>query len=136
MAHHHHHHMGTLEAQTQGPGSMDVTIYHNPVCGTSRKVLGMIREAGIEPHVIEYMKTPLPRDMLVELLRQMAISPRALLRAKEARYAELGLDDPALSDEVLIDAMISNPVLMNRPVVVTPKGVRLCRPAETVQELL
>ncbi|AIJ85300.1 arsenate reductase (glutaredoxin) [Brucella melitensis] len=115
---------------------MDVTIYHNPVCGTSRKVLGMIREAGIEPHVIEYMKTPLPRDMLVELLRQMAISPRALLRAKEARYAELGLDDPALSDEVLIDAMISNPVLMNRPVVVTPKGVRLCRPAETVQALL
>ncbi|CUW44467.1 arsenate reductase ArsC, putative [Brucella vulpis] len=116
--------------------TMDVTIYHNPVCGTSRKVLGMIREAGIEPHVIEYMKTPLPRDMLVELLRQMDISPRILLRAKEARYAELWLDDPALSDEALIDAMISNPVLMNRPVVITPKGVRLCRPAETVQELL
>ncbi len=115
---------------------MDVTIYHNPSCGTSRKVLGMIREAGIEPDIIEYMKTPIAQDKLVELLRRMNVSPRALLREKEVSYSELGLDNAALSDAALIDAIASHPELMNRPVVVTPKGVRLCRPAEVVQDLL
>lgn len=114
----------------------DVVIYHNPDCGTSRNALGLIREAGIEPHVIEYLKTPPSREMLTSLLARMGIPARALLREKGTPYADLGLDDPALTDDQLLDAMVAHPILMNRPVVVTPLGARLCRPSETVLELL
>jgi arsenate reductase (glutaredoxin) len=112
------------------------TIYHNPKCGTSRKVLGMLRDAGIEPQVIEYLRSPPDRPTLQRLLQEMGIPPRALLRRKEATYAELGLDDPAKSDDALIDAILQHPILMERPVVVTPRGTRLCRPAEKVQEVI
>lgn len=115
---------------------MDVVIYHNPDCGTSRNTLAMIRNAGIEPHVIEYMKTPPSRAMLKQLIARMGISVRALLREKGAPYAELGLGDPNLTDEQLLDAMQAHPVLMNRPIVVTPTAVRLCRPSEEVLGLL
>jgi len=115
---------------------MDVVIYHNPDCGTSRNTLAMIRNAGIEPHVIEYLKTPPSRALLVQLITRMGITPRDLLRAKGTPHAELGLDDPALSDEALLDAMLAHPVLINRPIVVSPKGVRLCRPSEAVLDLL
>ena len=115
---------------------MDLIIYHNPICGTSRKTLALLRETGVEPHVIEYLKTPPSRAMLEGLIERMGISARALLRETGAPYAELGLDNPALDDAALIDAMIAHPILINRPIVVSPKGVRLCRPCETVLELL
>jgi arsenate reductase len=115
---------------------MDVIIYHNPDCGTSRNTLAMIRNAGIEPHVIEYLKTPPSRTMLRQLIVRMGISARALLREKGTPFAELGLGDPNLTDEQLLDAMLAHPILINRPIVVTPKGVRLCRPSEEVLDLL
>ncbi len=115
---------------------MDVIIYHNPDCGTSRNTLGLIRNAGVEPHVIEYLKTPPSRTMLEQLIARIGISARALLREKGTPYAELGLDDPALSDAQLLDVMMAHPILINRPIVVTPEGVRLCRPSEDVLDLL
>ena len=115
---------------------MDVIIYHNPDCGTSRNTLAMIRNAGVEPHVIEYLKTPPSREMLTRLIARMGISVRELLREKGTPYAELGLGDPALSDAQLLDAMMAHPILINRPIVVSPKGVRLCRPSEEVLDLL
>jgi arsenate reductase len=114
----------------------DVIIYHNPECGTSRNTLAMIRNAGIEPHVVEYLKTPPSRAMLLQLIGRAGLSPRELLREKGTPYAELGLDDLSLSDEALVDAMIAHPVLINRPLVVTPLGVRLCRPSEAVLDVL
>ena len=114
----------------------DVIISHNPECGTSRNTLAMIRNARIEPHVIEYLKTPPSRALLVELIERAGMSPRALLREKGTPYAELGLDDRSLTDDALIDAMIAHPVLINRPLVVTPLGVRLCRPSEVVLDIL
>ena len=114
----------------------DVVIYHNPACGTSRNVLAMIRNAGLEPHVVEYLKTPPSRAMLLQLLQRAGLTPRALLRQKDTPYAELGLDDPALPDERLVEAMLQHPVLINRPLVVTRLGVRLCRPSEAVLDLL
>ena len=113
-----------------------ITIYHNPQCGTSRNTLAMIRNAGVEPHVIEYLKTPPSKAMLKQLLDRMGISVRDLLREKGTPYAELGLGDPSLSSDRLLDAMIDHPILVNRPIVVTPKGVRLCRPSEQVLDLL
>ena len=115
---------------------MDVVIYHNPDCGTSRNTLAMIRNAGIEPHVIEYLKTPPARALLVQLIERMGITPRDLLREKGTPCADLGLDDPSLSDAALLDAMTAHPILINRPIVVSPKGVRLCRPSEQVLDLL
>ena len=115
---------------------MDVIIYHNLDCGTSRNTLAMIRNSGIEPHVIEYLKTPPSRDMLTQLITRMGVSVRELLREKGTPYAELGLGDPALSDAQLLDAMMAHPILINRPIVVTPEGVRLCRPSEDVLDLL
>lgn len=115
---------------------MSVTIYHNPACGTSRNTLAMIRQSGIEPDVIEYLKTPPSRDKLVELVKAMGISARALLREKGTPYRELGLDDPKWSEDELIDQMLAHPILINRPIVVTPKGTRLCRPSEVVIDLL
>ncbi|MET3791071.1 arsenate reductase [Aquamicrobium terrae] len=115
---------------------MDVVIYHNPDCGTSRNTLAMIRNAGVEPHVVEYLKTPPSRAMLENLIARMGISVRALLREKGAPYAELGLGDPALGDAQLLDAMMAHPILINRPIVVSPKGIRLCRPSEEVLDLL
>ena len=113
-----------------------VTIFHNPACGTSRNVLGLIRNAGLEPEIIEYLRTPPSRETLKELLAQMRISPRELLRQKGTPYDELGLDDASLSDEALLDAIGAHPILMNRPVVVTPLGTRLCRPSELVLDIL
>jgi arsenate reductase len=115
---------------------MSVTIYHNPDCGTSRNTLAMIRATGVAPAIIEYLKTPPSRARLVELIAAMGISPRALLREKGTPYAELGLDDAKWSDDELIDFMMAHPILINRPIVVTPKGVRLCRPSELVLSLL
>jgi len=115
---------------------MPVTIYHNPNCGTSRNVLAIIRQSGEEPEVIEYLKKPPSRQRLVDLISRMGIGVRDLLRQKGTPYAELGLDDPAFSDEQLIDAMMEHPILINRPIVVTEKGVKLCRPSETVLEIL
>ncbi len=115
---------------------MTVTIYHNPKCGTSRNTLALIRNAGIEPEVIEYLKTPPSRATLVELIGRMGVPVRAVLREKGTPYHELGLDNPALSDDEIIDAMMAHPILINRPIVVTAKGVRLCRPSETVAEIL
>jgi arsenate reductase len=114
----------------------EVTIYHNPACTTSRKVLGMIRDAGVEPRVIEYLKTPPSRTELLSLLSRMGISPRALLRRRGTPYDELGLADTAKTDDSLIDAILAHPILMERPVVVGPRGVRLCRPPERVQKVL
>ncbi len=116
--------------------TVDIIIYHNPECGTSRNTLAMIRNAGIEPHVIEYLKTPPNRSRLVSLIARMGITPRALLREKGTPYAELGLGDAALTDDQLIDAMIEHPILINRPIVVSPLGVKLCRPSEEVLDLL
>ncbi len=113
-----------------------VKILHNPQCGTSRNTLAMIRQSGEEPEVIEYLKTPPSRETLIELLDMMGMKPRDLLREKGTPYRELGLDDPALSDEELLQAMMENPILINRPIVVTEKGVRLCRPSEKVLEIL
>ncbi len=115
---------------------MDVIIYHNPACGTSRNTLALIRNAGIEPHVIEYVKTPPARELLRQLIRRMGVPVRAVLREKGTPYAELGLDDAALTDDQLLDAMIAHPILINRPIVVTPMCVRLCRPSEAVIDLL
>ena len=108
---------------------MSTTIYHNPNCSTSRNVLALIRNSGVEPEVIEYLKHPPGRDQLVELVAQLAIPVRELLRQKGTPYDELKLDNPALSDDALIDAMVAHPILMNRPIVVTPLGARLCRPS-------
>ena len=113
-----------------------VTIYHNPACGTSRNTLAMIRASGVEPEVIEYLKTPPSRERLIELLTQMDIMPRDLLREKGTPYADLNLADLTLSDTVLLDAMLQHPILINRPIVVTTKGAKLCRPSELVLELL
>ncbi|MCO5092262.1 arsenate reductase (glutaredoxin) [Bosea sp. (in: a-proteobacteria)] len=115
---------------------MDVIIYHNPDCGTSRNTLAMIRNAGIEPHVIEYLKTPPARALLTQLIARMGVSVRAVLREKGTPYAELGLADPKLTDDQLLDAMMAHPVLINRPIVVSPRGVKLCRPSEDVLDLL
>ncbi len=114
----------------------DVTIYHNPACGTSRNTLAMIRNAGIEPIVIEYLKTPPSRLELTDLIARAGLTPRHLLREKGTPYAELGLANPKLTDDRLIDAMMAHPILINRPLVVTSKGVRLCRPSEAVLEIL
>jgi arsenate reductase (glutaredoxin) len=115
---------------------MDVIIYHNPQCGTSRNVLAFIRAGGIEPHVIEYLKTPPTRAMLALLAERMGMPLRSLLREKGTPYAELGLDDLTLTDDAILDAMDAHPILINRPIVATPKGVRLCRPSEVVLEIL
>jgi arsenate reductase len=115
---------------------VSVTIYHNPACGTSRNVLALIRNAGVEPTVIEYLKTPPDRETLGSLIRRMGITPRALLREKGTPYAELGLGDAHWSDAELVDQMVAHPILINRPVVVTPWGVKLCRPSEAVLDIL
>ncbi len=115
---------------------MSITIYHNPACGTSRNTLGLIRNSGEEPVIIEYLKTPPSREELVDLINRMGIRVRDLLRRKGTPYDELKLDDPALRDDQLIDAMMAHPILINRPVVVTEKGVKLCRPSEAVLEIL
>jgi arsenate reductase len=114
----------------------DITIYHNPRCGTSRNTLAMIRNSGAEPRVIEYLKTPPTREKLMELIAAAGLGVRGIMRAKEALFAELGLADPARSDDELIDAMMAHPILINRPIVVTPQGTRLCRPSEVVLGIL
>jgi arsenate reductase len=115
---------------------MNVTIYHNPDCGTSRNTLAMIRRSGIEPEIVEYLKNPPSRARLVELIGEMGIPVRALLRERGTPFAELGLGDPKWTDDQLLDFMLQHPVLINRPIVVTPKGVRLCRPSEAVIAIL
>src|SRR5689334_2724205 len=115
---------------------MTITIYHNPACGTSRNTLAMIRQSGEEPVIIEYLKNPPNRQQLVELIRAMGMPVRALLRQKGTPYHELGLDDPKWSDDELLDFMMRHPILINRPIVVTDKGVMLCRPSEVVLEIL
>lgn len=115
---------------------MSTVIYHNPACGTSRNTLAMIRASGTEPTIIEYLKTPPTREELRDLVRRMGIPLRDLLRRKGTPYDALGLDDPALSEDALLDAIEAHPILINRPIVVTPKGVRLCRPSEVVLDLL
>ena len=115
---------------------MSIVIYHNPACGTSRNTLAMIRQSGDEPEVVEYLKTPPSRERLKELIAMMGIPVRALLREKGTPYHDLGLSDPKWSDDELIDFMIAHPILINRPIVVTPKGARLCRPSELVLEIL
>lgn len=115
---------------------MTITIYHNPDCGTSRNTLAMIRASGEEPVVIEYLKTPPTRERLLQLLAEMGIPPRSLLREKGTPYADLGLADPALPDGALIAAMLAYPILINRPIVETPLGTRLCRPSEAVLDIL
>lgn len=114
----------------------DITIYHNPRCGTSRNTLAMIRNSGVEPTVIDYLKTPPTRETLVELIAAAGLGVRGIMRAKEAIFSELGLADPAKRDEELIDAMMAHPILINRPIVVTPLGTRLCRPSEVVLDIL
>ena len=114
----------------------DITIYHNPRCGTSRNTLAMIRNSGEEPVVIEYLKTPPSREKLVELIAAAGLGVRGIMRAKEALFTELGLADPAKTDEALMDAMMAHPILINRPIVVTPLGTRLCRPSEVVLDIL
>jgi arsenate reductase (glutaredoxin) len=115
---------------------MTITIYHNPGCGTSRNTLAMIRQSGEEPIVIEYLKNPPSRARLLELIKAMGISPRALLREKDTPYAQLGLADPNWTDDQLLDFMMAHPILINRPIVETSKGVRLCRPSEKVLGIL
>ena len=114
----------------------DITIWHNPDCGTSRNTLAMIRNAGIEPHVVEYLKTPPTREKLAALIAAAGLAPRDVLRAKGTDYDGLSGDDPALADDILLDAMMRHPILINRPLVETPLGVRLCRPSEVVLEIL
>lgn len=116
--------------------TVDIIIYHNPECGTSRNALAMIRNAGIEPHVVEYLKTPPSRIQLESLIARAGIGARALLREKGTPFADLGLGDEGLSDAALIDAMMAHPILINRPLVVSPLGVKLCRPSEAVLELI
>jgi len=113
-----------------------VRIYHNPACGTSRNVLALIRNSGEEPEIIEYLKTPPDRETLVSLLERMGMTPRELLRRKDTPYDDLGLDDPQCINNELIDFMMAHPILINRPIVVTPLGVKLCRPSETVLDIL
>lgn len=115
---------------------MKITLYHNPNCGTSRTVMGMIRDAGIEPVVIEYLKTPPDRETMLKLLKDMGMTPRQILRRKGTPFDELGLDDAELTDDALLDALAKHPILMERPVVVSPKGARVCRPADLVRDLL
>lgn len=115
---------------------MAIEIYHNPKCGTSRKVLGMLQERGLEPRVIEYLKTPPSRATVVELLQKMKMKPRELLRPPTALHAELGLDNPGLSDDAILDAIEAHPILMERPIVTSPRGVRVCRPAERLNEIV
>jgi arsenate reductase len=115
---------------------MDITIYHNPNCGTSRNTLAMIRNTGVEPQIIEYLKTPPTREVLKDLIARAGLTVRQAIREKGAPYAELGLNNPALTDEQLLDAMLAHPILINRPFVVTSKGVRLCRPSELALEIL
>ena len=115
---------------------MTVTIYHNPDCGTSRNTLALIRNSGTEPEVIEYLKTPPSRDTLLDLMHRAGLTPRALLREKGTPFAELELANPSLTDDQLVDAMIAHPILINRPLVVTPLGVKLCRPSEAVLDIL
>lgn len=115
---------------------IDIVIYHNPDCGTSRNTLAMIRNAGIEPHVVEYLKTPPSRALLMQLIARMGIPVRDLLREKGTPYADLGLQDETLTDEQLVDAMMEYPILINRPIVVSPMGVKLCRPSEVVLDIL
>ncbi len=115
---------------------MDVVIYHNPACGTSRNALALIRHVGIEPHVIEYLKTPPSRTMILWLVERMGVPLRSLLREKGTPFAELGLGDPDLTDDQLLDAIEAHPVLLNRPIVVSPLGVKLCRPSEAVLDIL
>ena len=116
--------------------SMNATIYHNPACGTSRNVLAALRSAGLEVEVIEYLKTPPSRETIMALVAGMGITLRDVLRQKGTLYSKLGLDNPGLSDDALLDAIAAHPILLNRPIVVTDKGARLCRPVETVQDLL
>ncbi|KKW91626.1 arsenate reductase (glutaredoxin) [Sphingobium chungbukense] len=113
-----------------------IVIYHNPGCGTSRNTLALIRNSGIEPHIIEYLKCPPTRALLAEMIERAGLTPRALLREKGTPFAELGLGDASLSDDALLDAMMAHPILINRPLVATPLGVRLCRPSETVLDIL
>ncbi len=114
----------------------DITIYHNPACGTSRNTLALIRNSGVEPTVIEYLDTPPDRDTLLRLIRDMGVPVRSVLREKGTPYAELQLDDPDLTDDALIDAMLAHPMLINRPIVVTSSGTKLCRPSEAVLDIL
>jgi arsenate reductase len=114
----------------------DVTIFHNPACGTSRNTLAMIRHAGIEPTIVEYVTNPPSREMLAELIARAGLTPRDVLRKKERIYAEMGLDNPELGDNALLDAMVAHPILIERPLVASPLGVRLCRPSEAVLDLL
>ena len=116
--------------------SSDVTIYHNPACGTSRNTLAMIRQAGIEPNVVKYLETPPSRAQLADLIARAGLTPREVMRKKGTLYTEMGLDDPLLGDDALLDAMIEHPILIERPLVVSPLGVKLCRPSERVFELL
>jgi arsenate reductase len=118
------------------PVAIDIVVYHNPECGTSRNVIGLIRNAGIEPHIVEYLKSPPTRALLVQLAERAGIRLRDLLREKGSPYAELGLDDMSLSDQALLDAMMAHPILINRPLVVSPLGVKLCRPSEAVLDIL
>ena len=124
------------EGPSPAPATVSVTIYHNPACGTSRNVLALIRNAGIEPTVVEYLKTPPDRATLLDLLQRMPARPRDVLREKGTPYAELGLGSSQFTDEQLIEAMLAHPILLNRPIVVTPWGVKLCRPSETVLDIL
>jgi arsenate reductase (glutaredoxin) len=129
-------HAGHSTGVLRMTASPDVVIYHNPACGTSRNTLAMIRNAGIEPRVIEYLREPPSRGELQALLDRAGLKPRDVLREKGTPYAELGLADMTLSDDALIDAMMAHPVLINRPLVATPRGVRLCRPSEVVLDIL
>ena len=114
----------------------DITIFHNPACGTSRNVLALLREAGVEPEIIEYLRDPPTRARLIEMIRAAGLTVREALRQRGTPYDELGLGDPALTDDQLLDAMLAHPILINRPIVATPLGTRLCRPAETVLDIL
>ncbi|MBN9529879.1 MAG: arsenate reductase (glutaredoxin) [Alphaproteobacteria bacterium] len=116
--------------------ALDLIIYHNPDCGTSRNTLAMINNAGIEPHVVEYLKTPPTRALLRQLIDRMGVPVRSVIREKGTPFAELGLGDPSLTDDQLLDAMMAHPILINRPIVVSPLGVRLCRPSEAVLDIL
>jgi arsenate reductase len=115
---------------------MNITIYHNPACGTSRNTLALIRNAGVEPHIIEYTKYPPTREVLKKMIGESGLTVRQAIREKGTPYGELGLDNPALTDDQLLDAMVAHPILINRPFVVTPEGVRLCRPSEIVLDIL